>query len=198
MQLINLVNLKTFFLYQYLAAISLNCLFFNYLTKFYKICFKMLVKNVVKWFSLTIFLFFNFITNNQVLADSGPQPPPPIASTNVSTVSAVRFVSGSLCCRSGVEPRLSCSLSTQQQWCAVSAAAFCLSKLPARSVCNTIHFNRGKGEINKRFQYLKCQENHPHHCSNQVLSSAARQFHQLKNCFLFLATLVVWSKVCQS
>ncbi len=48
----------------------------------------MLVKTAVKWFSITIFLFFNLIANNQVLADKGPQPPPPIASTNVSTVSA--------------------------------------------------------------------------------------------------------------
>ncbi|KAH9402923.1 hypothetical protein TYRP_015687, partial [Tyrophagus putrescentiae] len=55
---------------------------------FYNICFKMLVKNTVKWFSLTIFLLFNLIANNQVLADGGPKPPPPIASTNVSTVSA--------------------------------------------------------------------------------------------------------------
>ncbi len=43
---------------------------------------------VLKWSSLMTFLNVQLIASNQVLANTGPQPPPPIASTNVSIVSA--------------------------------------------------------------------------------------------------------------
>ncbi len=47
-----------------------------------------MLAQIVKWLLLTVFLLDNLIANKQVLADDGPQPPPPIAFTNVNTLSA--------------------------------------------------------------------------------------------------------------
>lgn len=46
-----------------------------------------MLAKIVKLLLLVVFLFVHFIDHKHVLADSGPQPPPPIAFTNVSIVS---------------------------------------------------------------------------------------------------------------
>ncbi len=47
-----------------------------------------MLTQIVKWLSLVVFFFVHLIVFKKVSAELGPQPPPPIASTNVSTVLA--------------------------------------------------------------------------------------------------------------